>query len=78
VKAAGSPLALYGLNNVGLQRRGFSESVRAELKKAYRLLFNSSYNVSQALERARTELEPSPEVEAFLSFIEESERGVAL
>ena len=78
VKAAGSPLALYGLNSVGLQRRGFSDAVRAELKKAYRLLFNSTYNVSQALERARAELQPSAEVDAFLSFIEESERGVAL
>ena len=78
VKAAGSPLALYGLNSVGLQRRGFPDAVRAELKKAYRLLFASSYNVSQALERARAELKPSPEVDSFLSFIEESERGVAL
>lgn len=78
VKAAGSPLALYGLNSVGLQRRGFSEEVRAELKKAYRLLFASSYNVSQALERARSELKSSPEVDGFLAFIEQSERGVAL
>lgn len=78
VKAAGSPLALYGLNSVGLQRRGFSDSVRSDLKKAYRLLFNSTYNVTQALERAREELEPSAEVEAFLSFIEKSDRGVAL
>ena len=78
VKAAGSPLALYGLNSVGLQRRGFPEDVRTELKRAYRLLFASSYNVSQALERARAELQMSPEVEAFLSFIEQSERGVAL
>lgn len=78
VKAAGSPLALYGLNSVGLQRRGFSDAVRAELKKAYRLLFHSTYNVTQALERARADLEPSPELDAFLSFIEGSERGVAL
>ena len=78
VKAAGSPLALYGLNSVGLQRRGFSEDVRSNLKKAYRLLFASTYNVTQALERARTELTRSPEVDAFLDFIEQSERGVAL
>jgi UDP-N-acetylglucosamine acyltransferase len=78
VKAAGSPLALYGLNSVGLQRRGFSEEVRSELKKAYRLLFASTYNVTQAIERARSELKRSPEVDAFLTFIEESERGVAL
>jgi UDP-N-acetylglucosamine acyltransferase len=78
VKAAGSPLQMYGLNSVGLQRRGFSEDVRRELKRAYRLFFASTYNTSQALERARAELRPFPEVEAFLSFFEATERGVAV
>ena len=78
VRAAGSPLELSGLNSVGLRRRGFPDAVRLELKRAYRLFFASEYNVSQALERARAELEMSPEVEVFLSFVEESERGVAL
>lgn len=78
VRAAGSPIELYGLNIVGLQRRGFAEEVRRELKRAYKLFFQSSYNVRQALERARTELEPIPEVLRFLTFVEESERGIIL
>jgi UDP-N-acetylglucosamine acyltransferase len=49
VKAAGNPIQLYGLNSVGLQRRGYSDEVRRELKRAYRLLFRSELNVSQAL-----------------------------
>jgi UDP-N-acetylglucosamine acyltransferase len=76
VKAAGIPLQLYGLNSVGLQRRGFSEEVRRELKRAYRLFFASSHNTSQALARAREELRALPEVETFLSFFENSHRGV--
>jgi UDP-N-acetylglucosamine acyltransferase len=76
VKAAGSPMQFYGLNSVGLQRRGFSEEVRLELKRAYRLFFASSNNVSQALVRAREELRAIPEVETFLVFFENSERGV--
>ena len=56
VKAAGSPMELYGLNSVGLQRRGFPEEVRRELKRAYRLFFASNHNVAQALARAREEL----------------------
>jgi UDP-N-acetylglucosamine acyltransferase len=76
VKAAGSPMQLYGLNSVGLQRRGFPEEVRRELKRAYRLFFASNHNVGQALERAREELRALPEVETFLSFFENSERGV--
>jgi UDP-N-acetylglucosamine acyltransferase len=77
VKASGDPLQLYGLNSVGLQRRGFSEEVRRELKRAYRLFFGSSNNTSQALARAREELQGIPEIEAFLSFFEQSERGVS-
>ena len=77
VKAAGSPLQLYGLNSVGLQRRGFSEAVRRELKRAYRLFFASTHNVSQALQQASDELTPSPEMERFLAFFRDSERGVS-
>ncbi len=76
VKAAGSPMKLYGLNTVGLQRRGFSAETMRELKKAYMLFFQSDLNVSQALERARAELAPLPEVTLLIKFVEESERGV--
>src|SRR5215213_10488964 len=62
VKAAGIPVQLYGLNSVGLQRRGFSEETRLELKRAYRLFFGSTHNTTQALARAREELRALPEV----------------
>ena len=76
LKAVGNPVKLYGLNSVGLQRRGFPEETVRELKRAYRLLFRSELNVSQALERARHELQPLPEVTHFLDFIDASQRGV--
>jgi UDP-N-acetylglucosamine acyltransferase len=76
VKAVGNPMELYGLNSIGLQRAGFSGETVAALKRAYRLFFNSDLNLSQALERARTELPACPEVERFLAFVESSERGV--
>ncbi|HEU5304515.1 MAG TPA: acyl-ACP--UDP-N-acetylglucosamine O-acyltransferase [Gemmatimonadales bacterium] len=76
VKAVGNPMELYGLNSIGLQRAGFSGETVAALKRAYRLFFNSDLNLSQALERARTELPALPEVERFVTFVESSERGV--
>jgi UDP-N-acetylglucosamine acyltransferase len=76
LKAVGNPVKLYGLNSVGLQRSGFDDAIVRELKRAYRLVFRSELNVSQALDRARAELQPMPEVAAFLTFIEESERGI--
>jgi UDP-N-acetylglucosamine acyltransferase len=76
VKAVGNPMELYGLNSLGLQRAGFPGETVAALKRAYRLFFNSDLNLSQALERARTDLPAFPEVERFLAFVESSERGV--
>ena len=78
IKAVGNPIKLYGLNSVGLQRNGFSEDVMRELKRAYRLFFRSELNISQALERARTELQQYPEVEALIRFVDESGRGVVI
>jgi UDP-N-acetylglucosamine acyltransferase len=78
VRAAGDPLVLSGLNSVGLRRRGFGPAVRLELKRAYRMFFLSELNVSQAIERARQELDLLPEVERFIAFFESTERGVSL
>ena len=66
----------YGLNKVGLERRGFSrEQVRA-LQHAYRLLLASKRNTSQALEALRAEANACEEVQYLLRFVETSERGV--
>ncbi len=78
VKAVGNPISLYGLNKVGLERNGFAPEVLKELKRAYRLFFNSELNLSQAREKAQGELHPYPEVQHFLSFFERSDRGVAI
>jgi UDP-N-acetylglucosamine acyltransferase len=78
IKAVGSPLRLYGLNTVGLRRHNFDERVLRELKRAYRLFFRSTLNLSQALERAHAELEMLPEIRRFLEFIESSQRGVTM
>ena len=75
-RAAGNPPKLYGLNSVGLERRGLSEEVRKALKKAYRLLFQSDVNLSKALDRAEQEVPGIPEVRHLLEFIRASERGV--
>ena len=75
VKAVGNPIKLYGLNVVGLERNGFPEEVRRELKRAYRLFFKSELNLSQARERASAELKPFPEIQEFLAFFDRSDRG---
>jgi UDP-N-acetylglucosamine acyltransferase len=74
--AAGSPIKLYGLNGVGLERRGFSPEVRKALKRAYRTVFQSKVPFTQGLKAAEEEALDYPEVRHFLTFIQSSERGV--
>ncbi|HSH75633.1 MAG TPA: acyl-ACP--UDP-N-acetylglucosamine O-acyltransferase [Longimicrobiales bacterium] len=75
-RAAGNPPKLYGLNSVGLERRGLSVEVRRALKHAYRVLFQGDENLSHAVKRAEQEVASIPEVRQMLEFIRASERGV--
>ena len=78
LKAVGNPVKLYGLNTIGLQRSGMEDATILELKRAYRLLFRSDLNLTQAIERAQNDLEPLPEVQELIRFVEASERGVVI
>ncbi|MGH7894403.1 MAG: acyl-ACP--UDP-N-acetylglucosamine O-acyltransferase, partial [Candidatus Binatia bacterium] len=73
---AGDRARLFGLNTVGLQRRGFSADAMRALKRAYRTLFQSGGTRGDALERARAEGGHVPEVERLVHFVETSTRGV--
>jgi len=78
IRVAGNPPVVNGLNTIGLQRHGFpSETIRV-LKEAYKLIFRSNLNVSQALERIKTDLPRIPEIKHLIEFIETSERGIRL
>ncbi len=69
----------YGLNKVGLERRGFTLEQLKELRAAYRVLVGGKKNVSQALEELRTRLdrgEAGDHVRYLVDFIAASERGV--
>jgi UDP-N-acetylglucosamine acyltransferase len=75
-KAFGNPLRMYGLNAVGLARRGFSEHQRDLIGKAYRILFRANLNTTQALERLKADLEQIAEIQHIIGFIESSQRGI--
>mgnify|MGYP002624066849 FL=1 len=75
-RVAGNPPKLYGLNSVGLERRGLSAEVRKALKTAYRTLFQSDVNLSKALDRVDGTIARVPEVRHLIEFIRASERGI--
>ncbi len=78
IKIAGTPVKVSGLNTVGLKRRGFEDSQLERIKAAYRLIYRSGLNVTQAIERIEIEIEPSEEIKTLLDFIRGSQRGITL
>ena len=72
---AGTNLAM-GLNSIGLRRAGLPAEARMQLKRAFRLLYLSDLNVSQALAAAEQETW-GPESALFFEFVREAKkRGV--
>src|SRR5688572_3117769 len=74
--ASGDRARLFGLNLIGLRRRGMPDATVRALKRAYRLLFLEHEPMERALARARDAGETVPEVGRLLAFVAASERGV--
>jgi UDP-N-acetylglucosamine acyltransferase len=74
----GNHAKCYGLNRVGMKRRGYSTETISRLNHAYHLLLSSKLNTSQAVERIQEEIKGCAEVDLLLEFIESSKRGVVL
>jgi UDP-N-acetylglucosamine acyltransferase len=66
----------YGMNKVGLQRRGFSKERIAKIHHAYKILLASKMNTSQALEKLKSESDRSEDVDMLIRFVEQAERGI--
>ena len=78
-KSVGNRARIYGLNTIGLIRRGFSDDSLSKLKRAYRYLLVSRLNTSRALrEIEQDDALVCPEVAYLVQFIRNSQRGVIL
>ncbi len=66
----------FGVNTIGLERRGFPPERIRQIEQAYRLLLRAKLNTTQALEQMRVTLNGSADVEELIRFIETAERGV--
>lgn len=72
----GNHAKCFGLNRVGMKRRGYSRETIEKLNHAYHLLLSSKLNTTQAVERIREEIKDCKEVDLVVDFIESSKRGV--
>lgn len=76
VSAAGNRAQLYGLNTIGLKRKGFSDEVIHNLKKAYKIIFRSGMTLDEAFQKVMEEFPEAKEVKYFVDFMRHSKRGV--
>ena len=76
ILAMNEPLQYSGLNVIGLRRQKFSAESRKNLKHAYHLLYHSTLNRSQAVNKIKVELNATTEINNILDFIEKSDRGL--
>jgi len=74
--ADGNPAKVRGINQVGLERAGFSPEKIRPIKEAFRIIYRGKMNTAQALTMLREKLGESEEVRLIVQFIEASERGI--
>lgn len=76
VKTVGYKPACYGINRIGLERKGFTNEQLERLERAYRLLLRSKLGQDEALAQIESELGGHPEVDRWVAYVRESKRGV--
>lgn len=74
--ADGNPAVIRGVNNVGLERRGYSPEALKTLKEAYRIIYRLNLNVKQAVTELEEKFGDSAEVRVLIEFIGSSQRGI--
>ena len=74
--AGREPISYAGVNIIGLRRRGFSNEIIQSIQEAYRIIYQSGLNRSDAIKRIEEEIEMSPEIKYITEFIKASDRGI--
>ena len=72
----GHPAKVVGLNSVGISRAGIPAESRHNIKKAYKILYRSGLSLAQAIAMIEQEVDSCEEVEHFLRFLRNAERGI--
>ena len=72
----GHPARVYGLNLIGLRRKGVTRESIKQIDQAFKLIFNSGLSVKHAIEKVEKELAKTEEIIYLVNFIKSSERGL--
>lgn len=74
--AGRDPITYCGINIIGLRRHGFSSELIESIHNAYRIIYQSGLNITDALSKIEEEMEQTPEIKYIIDFIRSSERGI--
>jgi UDP-N-acetylglucosamine acyltransferase len=72
----GNHAKCFGLNRVGMKRRGYDKGIIKKLNRAFHFLLSAKLNTTQAVEKIKEEITDCAEVNLLVDFIESSKRGV--
>ena len=72
----GNPARVRHINQVGMERAGFSRETIRMIKEAFRILYRSDLNTAQALPRLSEEFKDQPEIQQLIDFVRDSKRGI--
>jgi UDP-N-acetylglucosamine acyltransferase len=75
--AAGNRARVIGINKEGLKRKGFSADLIRALHKSFRQLLKSKGSKQDAFADLQSLCDKYPEVEEFVNFVKNSNRGIA-
>ena len=74
----GNPAETKGINSIGLQRRGISLEAIAEIKKAFKIIYEAKQSTEKIVDELKKRLRPLEEINQLVTFLEkESKRGIS-
>lgn len=76
LKVSGYYAKPFGLNTIGMKRRGFLDDTVTNLRRAYKMIYRQGLTVKKAIEQLHTLIGDCPEVQLLIEFLQNSERGI--
>lgn len=72
----GHPAKAFGINSVGLDRANFTKEDKADIKKAFKIIFRSGLILKNIINQIKQEIPSTPSIQTLVEFLEKSERGI--
>ncbi len=76
VMVGGRPTKPFGINSVGLERKGFDAGTVQEIRRAYKTIYKAGLRLEEAIKVLETMSEDTPKIGCLLAFVQDTRRGI--